>query len=317
MIIRSSAPGKLILFGEHASSRNKPSIIFAINRRLHVLLESKERKDNLILISSEALAIKEEKYPSEKLDLVSETISLFLSETKNKEESFDLTITSDIPAGFGSSAAVIVSVLGVLDEFYQTGLSQEEFLDFGLKINHSVKGYGSGLDIACAIYGGLIFYQKDQFVEELPFEHLDFIVGNTGVKAPSGPIVESVREFEKSKPSKAKVIFSCIQNIVEQAKEAILNHEEEVLGELMDCNQKLLNDLDVSSKILDELIAAAKGAGAFGAKLSGAGKGDNMIALISSHKREQIAEAINKTKGIVVDDLVIEPKGLATIIEEE
>ncbi|MHA1505431.1 MAG: hypothetical protein ACTSPT_09610, partial [Candidatus Heimdallarchaeota archaeon] len=63
----------------------------------------------------------------------------------------------------------------------------------------------------------MIYYQKGQFVEELPFEHLDFIVGNTGVKAPSGPIVESVREFEKSKPSKAKVIFSCVQNIVEQA----------------------------------------------------------------------------------------------------
>lgn len=316
MIIRSSAPGKLILFGEHASSRNKSAIIFAINRRLHVLLESKQRDDNSILISSESLGIKEEKYPSKKLDLVSEAISTFLKETKNKEESFDITITSDIPAGFGSSAAVIVSVLGALDKFYHTDLSQEELLDLGLKANYSVKGYGSGLDIASAIYGGLIYYQKDQFVEELPFEHLDFIVGNTGVKAPSGPIVKSVREFEKNKPSKAKVIFSCIQNIVEQAKDAILNHEEAVLGELMDCNQKLLNDLDVSSKILDELIVAAKGAGAFGAKLSGAGKGDNMIALISSHKREQISEAINATKGTVVENLVIEPTGLASSIEE-
>ncbi|MHA1762031.1 MAG: mevalonate kinase family protein, partial [Candidatus Heimdallarchaeota archaeon] len=250
------------------------------------------------------------------LDLVSEAIKIFLTETKNKEESFDLTITSDIPAGFGSSAAVIVSVLGVLDEFYHTKLSQEEFLELGLKINYSVKGYGSGLDIASAIYGGLIYYQKDQFVEELPFEHLDFIVGNTGVNAPSGPIVESVREFEKNKPSKAKVIFSCVQNIVEQAKDAILNHEEEVLGELMDCNQKFLKDLGVSSEILEELIAAAKEAGAFGAKLSGAGKGDNMIAIISSHKREQIAEAINKTKGTVVENLVIEPTGLATTFEE-
>ncbi len=316
MIIRSSAPGKLILFGEHASSRNKPSIIFAVNRRLHVLLETKQREDNSILISSETFGIKEAKYPSEKLDLVSEAIKIFLTETKNKEESFDLTITSDIPAGFGSSAAVIVSVLGALDEFYHTKLSQEEFLELGLKINYSVKGYGSGLDIASAIYGGLIYYQKDQFVEELPFAHLDFIVGNTGVKAPSGPIVESVSEFEKSKPSKAKVIFSCVQNIVEQAKDAILNHEEEVLGELMDCNQKFLKDLGVSSEILEELIAAAKEAGAFGAKLSGAGKGDNMIAIISSHKREQIAEAINKTKGTVVENLVIEPTGLATTFEE-
>ncbi|MHA1186998.1 MAG: mevalonate kinase [Candidatus Heimdallarchaeota archaeon] len=316
MIIRSSAPGKLILFGEHASSRNKPSIIFAVNRRLHVLLETKQREDNSILISSETFGIKEAKYPSDKLDLVSEAIKIFLTETKNKEESFDLTITSDIPAGFGSSAAVIVSVLGVLDEFYHTKLSREEFLELGLKINYSVKGYGSGLDIASAIYGGLIYYQKDQFVEELPFEHLDFIVGNTGVNAPSGPIVESVREFEKNKPSKAKVIFSCVQNIVEQAKDAILNHEEEVLGELMDCNQKFLKDLGVSSEILEELIAAAKEAGAFGAKLSGAGKGDNMIAIISSHKREQIAEAINKTKGTVVENLVIEPTGLATTFEE-
>ncbi len=61
MIIRSSAPGKLILFGEHASSRNKPSIIFAVNRRLHVLLETKQRDDNSILISSETLGIKNEK----------------------------------------------------------------------------------------------------------------------------------------------------------------------------------------------------------------------------------------------------------------
>ena len=315
MIIKSSAPGKLILFGEHASSRNKPSIIFAINRRLYVYLESKKREDNSILITSETLGIKEVWYPSDKLDLVTETIAIFLAETNKKVESFDITITSDIPAGFGSSAAVIVAVLGALNEYYETRLSQEEFLDLGLKINFAAKGYGSGLDIACAIYGGLIYYQKDQFVEELPFDHLDFIVGNTGIKVPSGPIVKSVFDFEKNNPSKAKVIFSCIQNIVEQAKEAILNHDQEVLGELMSCNQKFLNDLDVSSEILDELIAVAKEAGAYGAKLSGAGKGDNMIALISSHKSAQIVEAINKTSGTVVGDIEIDSTGLVSKIE--
>ena len=197
MEIIASAPGKLILFGEHASSRNRPAIVFAVNRRLEVKLIPNKERDNEILITSESLGILEEPYPSEKLDLVSKTITTFFEETQTKVKPFDLIISSKIEAGFGSSAAVIVATLGALDCYYKTNLSKFDLLKLGLKANYAIKGYGSGLDIGAAIYGGLIKYQKGVEPINLDFSNLHLVIGNTGINAKSGPIVEAVKEFEQ------------------------------------------------------------------------------------------------------------------------
>lgn len=316
MTVVSSAPGKLILFGEHASSRGKPAIVFAVNSRLTVILKEHNYPNKDILLTSRDFNVQRAEYPSGRLNIVSKVIDTFFEETLLNPEQFQLIIKSRIKPGFGSSAAVIASVLGALNSYYKTNFSKRELLRLGIKANYAIKGYGSGLDIAASIYGGLIKYQIDLEPVFLPFENLDLIVGNTGKKAPSGPIVNSVKELEKSNPKKTQEIFSKIESLTNEAEQAIKENDLQKIGQLMNDNHELLKKLKVSSEIIEEMIHAAIDAGAIGGKISGAGIGDNIIVLGPNEKREEIIKALNKTKGKALAYIRIEQNGLMVSSEK-
>ncbi|MBK5113649.1 MAG: mevalonate kinase [Candidatus Heimdallarchaeota archaeon] len=316
MTIVSSAPGKLILFGEHASSRGKPAIVFAVNSRLTVILKEHNYPNKGILLTSRDFNVQRAEYPSGRLNIVSKVIDIFFEETLLNPEQFQLIIKSRIKPGFGSSAAVIASVLGALNSYYKTNFSKRELLRLGIKANYVIKGYGSGLDIAASIYGGLIKYQIDLEPEYLPFENLDLIIGNTGKKAPSGPIVNSVKELEKSNPKETKEIFNTIESITNKAEQAIKLNDIQKIGQLMNENQEMLRKLEVSSEVIEEMIQAAIDVGATGGKISGAGIGDNIIVLGPSEKREEIIKALNKTKGRALAYIRIEQNGLMVSSEK-
>jgi len=82
-----------------------------------------------------------------------------------------------------------------------------------------------------------------------------------------------------------------------RAKKALEENDFETVGQLMNINQGMLYGEGVSSLILEKLIFAAKEAGALGAKISGAGVGDNMIALVSEENKQAVADAINAAGG--------------------
>ncbi|NHJ40854.1 MAG: mevalonate kinase [Asgard group archaeon] len=310
MRIVGSAPGKLILFGEHASSRDRPAIVFAINKRLEAILTLNHEKTNNILLSSKELNIENAIYPDNRLDLLTKTIETFLKETDCMQENFSISIKSNIMSGFGSSAAVITATLGVLNKYYQTKLTQFEMLKIGIKANYAVKGFGSGLDIGASIFGGVIKYHQGKKPIVLPYRKLNFVVGNTGIKAASEPIVKAVRLFESKYPLEAFEVFNEMERIVHQAENFIKKSRINNLGILMDKNQDLLRKLNVSSPILEEMIKAAKENGALGAKLSGAGIGDNMIALTRQIDKIKVINALNKTQGKALPEIDIDPNGL-------
>jgi len=309
LTIESSAPGKLILFGEHASSRGRPAIVFATNTRVTMRLKLNPPHYKILISSLEYNAFKEE-YPSKKLDLVTNIISYFFEKVTFNQKPFELEIESDVTSGFGSSAAVLVSLIGALNEAFKTNLSKLDLLKLGIDINQSIKGYGSGLDIATSLYGGLLKFQQGKKPEQLPFDKLNLVVGNTGIKAPSGPIVKSVREFEQKDPITTRPIFDKIASITSEAEDAILEGDSVTLGSLMNENHALLKKLNVSSDVLEEMITAAKSSGALGAKLSGAGKGDNMLALVQENSRDGVIHALNRASGKAMPDIKIDSRGL-------
>jgi mevalonate kinase len=94
--------------------------------------------------------------------------------------------------------------------------------------------------------------------------------------------------------------FDRIGAIVQQARSAIESGAIERLGSLLDQNQVLLRDLDVSSVELERLIFAAKQAGASGAKLVGGGRGGNMIALVDDHNVEAVTVALKDAGAVSV-----------------
>ena len=165
-MIHTSAPAKIILFGEHASRHGKPSIVFAINQRLHCYL--KPRDDDRIIINSPDLNVENAEYPNGPKHVVG-AIKIFFEETQ-KSGGFEITTKSEMKEGFGSSGASVVATLGALNEHFQTGLDNERIYRMGFKTIWEVQGFGSGIDIASSTYGGIIKFIKGEVPEEIKFK---------------------------------------------------------------------------------------------------------------------------------------------------
>ncbi|MBI3386063.1 hypothetical protein HY031_03200 [Candidatus Gottesmanbacteria bacterium] len=181
-------------------------------------------------------------------------------------------------------------------------LDNKQLFDLAYKTVLDIQGKGSGFDVAAAIYGGTLYFMTGgKVIEPLRVDSLPLVVSYTGVKADTSSLIAQVSEKKEKNSEKVERIFDAIAKLVDEAKRKIPEGDWERVGKLMDFNQEYLRDLGVSSEKLESLISAAKSAGAFGAKLSGAGGGDCMIALVSNEKRDAVRNAITETDGEVVD----------------
>jgi mevalonate kinase len=155
--------------------------------------------------------------------------------------------------------------------------------------------------VAASTWGEtLYFVAGGKVIEPLAIEKLPLIVGYTGVKADTTTLIKQVAEKKEKNPEKVERIFQGIATLVEDAKIKLRQGDWERVGKLMDFNQEYLRDLGVSSEKLETLIIAAKSAGAWGAKLSGAGGGDCMIALCPRQRQEAVEQAITGVGGEVI-----------------
>jgi len=212
--------------------------------------------------------------------------------------------------GLGSSAAATVASLKALAVLFQKEVTERELFELAHRVVVAVQGRGSGFDVAASVCGGTLFFaEAGRIIEPLSVKELPLVVGFTGVKADTPTLMEHVAWKKEKNPQKVERIFAAIARLVDEAKIRMLEGDWERVGRLMDFNQEYLRDLGVSSEKLESLISAAKHAGALGAKLSGAGVGDCMIALapgspserLGRSSREQIAKAIEAAGGYVVD----------------
>jgi mevalonate kinase len=138
-----------------------------------------------------------------------------------------------------------------------------------------------------------VFFTRGQPIETFkiaaPFT---IVIGDTGVPSPTRETVTDVRIAWQADPNRFERLFAAAGRIARTARQAIENGYPQRLGPLMDENHFLLQEMGVSSPELDHLVAAAREAGASGAKLSGGGRGGNMIALVEAPAAEAVSEAI-------------------------
>lgn len=271
----TSAPGKLLLFGEHSVVYGYPSIVTAISERLEVTISITDDLPADRRFVDGAL-----KAWGAGRDIKLATKSSFSGKY-----------------GFGSSSAVTVATLKAL----RPDAESRNIFDTAYKIVLDIQGKGSGFDVAAATYGGtLYFVTGGKAIEPLSITNMPLIVGYTGVKADTKTLIADVAAKRAQEPEKVDRIFQGITKIVEEAKIKMVEGDWQRVGRLMDFNQDYLRNLGVSSEKLESLISAAKSAGAWGAKLSGAGGGDCMVALAPPDKRQAVEDAIAAAGGEVV-----------------
>jgi len=307
-MVKASAPGKLMLFGEHIAVYGKPCIVTAVNHRMSVSIE--KRDDEKIIINAPEVNIKDYKisvnelnnqYPKE-VSFVMAAVKNFFEKHKYKS-GLNIETHSEFSSkfGFGSSSAVTVSTLKALSELFSIKMTDNELFDISYKTVLDVQKVSSGFDVASAIFGGTIYFaKKGEIIEKMNIKEIPLIVGYTGVKADTPTLINKVSGMLEKEPKKFNDIFDKIENIVIEAKEKIKNSEWDEAGRFMNENQKYLEMLEVSSPELNRLISSSNNSGAYGSKLSGAGGGDCMIALAPAEKKALISEMIQKADGIII-----------------
>lgn len=290
-MITVSTPGKLILLGEHAVVYGQPCIVTAVDMRLTVSAELINEKQSVIDTGG--------------VDTRFVDAALaWAKEHWHLENSVRLTITSGFSGtyGFGSSAAVTVAVLKACAVLAKKDVDSRALFEAGREVVQVVQGTGSGVDVAAAVWGGTVYFANGgTVIEPLITSEAPLVIGYSGQKADTVSIVNEVKKKREQYPEKVDRIMQAIGQYVEQGKKAMGEGDWERVGKIMNFSQEYLRDLGVSSEKLEALIKAATDAGAWGAKLSGAGGGDCMIALVPDGRRTGVMEAIKNAGGEVVN----------------
>jgi len=310
MGVTASAPAKVILFGEHFVVYGEPAIVLAIDKRVYANVELREdkrlylRSVNLNLagyfengtFKIEQGNAREARLKFEPLKLTAEKVL----EIYGQKVGLDIEVNSTVPvaAGLGSSAAVAAAVAAAIGSLLDVKVSKEDVFRFSYEAEKIVHGTPSGVDPAISTFGGTLFFQMDTGFKPLAVKaDIPLVIGETGIERSTRVQVEKVHNLKNKYPRVIEPIMLAAREIVLRAIDALEENELETVGELMNINHALLCGLGVSHETLEELINAARKAGALGAKLTGAGGGGCMIALAENKRLEQILEAIQRVGG--------------------
>jgi mevalonate kinase len=294
--VKASAPGKIILFGEHAVVYNRPALAVPVTQ-VHADVEVLDSSRKGIWINAPGINLHAE-LNSLPVDhpVGSVILKLFQRFGISTPPSLDISIESTIPvaAGLGSGAAVSVALIRALVSHLSHPLVDEQVNSLAYEIEKLHHGTPSGIDNTVVTYEKPVYFFKGKPIETFkaakPFT---IVIGDTGIPAPTKQSVGDVRRLWVRDQYNIENIFNEIAQIALIGRRSIESGKPELLGELMDQNHEYLQALTVSSPELDHLVEIARRAGALGAKLSGGGRGGNMIALVDQDRAESVAEALH------------------------
>ena len=296
---KSSAFGKIILFGEHAVVYGRPALAVPV-RQVYTDVNVSDSDREGIWIDAPAVKLHAElnTLPSDH-PIASAIHNLFFLLRVSPFPNLNIRIASTIPvaSGLGSGAAVTIALTRALAAHLRHAMEDEEVNSFAYEIEKIHHGTPSGIDNTVITYGKPVYFVKGKPIETFKVgQPFTFVIGDTGIPAPTNESVGEVRRLWLSDTPRFERVFDKIGDISFSARCAIEAGLYEWLGELMNKNHALLQELTVSSPELDRLVEAARGAGALGAKLSGGGRGGNMIALVKSEMAETVSVML-KTMG--------------------
>ncbi|MCX7819162.1 MAG: mevalonate kinase [Kiritimatiellae bacterium] len=279
-MIRTSAPGSVMLFGEHAVLHGYPAVVMAVARRVHVSVTP--RADRRVRIVS-ALATRErsldEIEPSAPLAFVERAILACRPELPTGME---MVIESDFPptVGLGSSAAVTVAALAALRRLAGRGGTPAELAREAVAVIRAVQGAGSGADAWASALGGLRVFARDGETDRPLRGAPPLLLVYSGRKTPTPVVIERVEALRRRLPAVVGGIFSAIGALSLEGAAAIEAGDWRRLGAAMNIGHDLMAALGVDTPELRAIANVLRSdPGVYGAKISGSGLGDCVVAV--------------------------------------
>jgi mevalonate kinase len=306
--ISASAPGKIILLGEHAVVYGQPAIAVPLDQvRAKAIIKAEPRSEpGEIRIQAPDIGLESSLGDLPAENPLAKTVRIVLTSLEiDRPPALTVRITSTIPqaAGLGSGTAVSVALIRALSGFLGHHLPNNDVSNLAFEVEKIYHGTPSGIDNTVITYDRPIYYQKPGMVgpimDFLSVQHpFSIVIGDTGIPSLTAETVADVRKAWFADREGYEKLFSEVGEIVKSARNAIEKDRIENLGELMDANQALLEQLGVSSAALEDLVRAARSAGALGAKLSGGGRGGNMIALTTPENAPGVSQALREAGAV-------------------
>lgn len=292
----ASAPGKIILFGEHAVVYGRPALAAPV-LQVQACAEVLQGTAHGIRISAPEVGLEADLNAlASDHPLAAVIHNLLFSLGISPFPALDINITSTIPvaSGLGSGAAVSVALTRALAEHLGHPLTDEQVNAFAFEIEKLHHGTPSGIDNTVITYARPVYFVKGSAPERLAVaQPFTLVIGDTGIPAPTKGSVADLRRLWEADRPRWEGIFDQVGALVEQARIQIESGGVGGLGGLLDRNHALLQEMTVSSPQLDRLVETARAAGALGAKMSGGGRGGNMIALVTPEQAGSVAEALH------------------------
>lgn len=278
--ITTSAPGSLMLLGEHAVLHGHSALVCSINRRITVRMFPLE--EDAVRISSEVGS-----YESPLSDLMDHPALRFVIQAIRQHADqlpfgFELKIDSEFSPdiGFGSSAAVTVAVhAAILACLLGEPPENELLFKEALQTVHTVQGRGSGADLAASVFGGIVAYSTAPTFQPLAIS-IPLTAVYCGYKTPTPEVILKVEQLRADHPQKYERIFSEMDAGAANAIECLRKHDLPGFGNILNYNQQLMDEMGVNTPELQEIVEALQAApDVFGAKISGSGLGDCAVGI--------------------------------------
>lgn len=303
--------GKTILFGEHFVVYGLPSIVSALGAYTTADVNLLEGSGWTVSDQRPATPGYKELKHVEAMQAIANIINYLKVDIKTQR--IEISFSGDLIAasGVGASAAQCTSLARALSETFNLNLDDEKINEAAYEGEKAYHGTPSGIDNTASTYGGLIWFVKNLGTGKNTIDLLQsprkmlIVIANSGITASTAEVVADVRRLREESPEKIQKIFGAYKRLAETAKEALLEGDIATIGDLMNQNHKMLQQIMVSGEINDELVKIALENGALGAKLTGTGRGGLVIGLAENAGiQEKIVDIIeekgyNAWKGMI------------------
>jgi len=296
----ASAPGKIILFGEHFVVYGIKAILCSIDKRITATSQFLDEK--IIRVSSSLGESEMDVNSLNNLENIPEKFMkpFFYIAKKAVEENsmtkgIEIILESEIPTGVGlgsSSAACVAATASVNGLFNK--LSKDEIVKRAIQAERTIFEQSSGADSSVSTFGGLMSYDlKNGFQNISSRNDLSFIISNSAQIHDTQDVVRQVKNFKEKNEDIFRRLCEQEIEIVNNATSALKENDLNELGSLMLKNQELLKQIGISTEKIDLLVKEAKRT-SYGAKITGAGGGGCIISLVDNSNRKNTLDNLGK-----------------------
>lgn len=291
--------GKTILFGEHFVVYGLPALASALGSKTDAIVHKiPEKGYKLNDDRPEVSGYKKKKFDEQTVSIGNVIKFMGLDIEK---QGIEITLAGDLvcASGVGASAASCVSLARAINEEFELGWDDTKINEAAYEGEKGYHGTPSGLDNTASTFGGLVYFMKNleggpNTMETIKLKTpVELVIASSGMTANTKDVVADVRKKKDENPEWFENIVKEYKDVISEGRKALESADFQKVGELMNKNHELLKEITVSNDVLDKMVNIARDAGALGAKVTGTGRGGNMISLTPGTEiQNKVAKAL-------------------------